>query len=348
MMRSWYLVILAVLALSLSVGCKKDTDKSGDKADDKAGDMKGGDAKDDSSDGPSAEEMADRMLSRKLQAYIKMTNYISDAVYKSRQRYFQWLKDPKKGPTCKERFLYGLFTLRPQKSYFEAVEKAQKLDPEIKELQDGATAYMAALRKLKPLIAKAQRYYSQKDYKDDKCKGAKAMHPQLMVLFTQFIAADKVVGREIEKLNLGVQYRGLARIAKKLGKTSPRYYHKRFILDARTLLVEFSRQRRQKKPDHEKLAAGVTKINALYTEMAANTSKGKQPSGYSSFRSAADSFVKGAKEMRRRLKSGKKFSKYERRRLASTVAYMVKGSYPALLKAFNNMIGSANRVRFRR
>ncbi len=348
MKRAWYLVILAVLALPLSVGCKKDKDgdKSDKDSDKKADGMKAGG--DSSSTDSGADLLADRMLSQKLQSYIKMTNYISDWVYKSRQRYFQWIKDPKVGPTCKEKYLYGLFTLHPQESYFKAVEKAQKMNPELKELQDGATKYMAALRKLKPLIKKAHRYYSQKDYKDDKCKGAKAMHPALVALWAQFIAADKVVSRQIGKLNLDLQYRSLARIAKKDGKTSPRYYHKKFLLDARTSLVLFGRQRREKKPDHEKLAASVTKLNALYQEMAEKTSEGKQPSGFGSFRSSADSFVKASKEIRRRLKSGKKFSRSERRRLASTVAYLVKGSYPALLKAFNKMIDSANRVRFRR
>ncbi len=344
MKKACLLMFVGALALSLPVGCKKD--KAGKKSGKASGGDKGGDKG--GNDGPSAEEMADRMLSEKLDPYIKMTNYLSNRVFKTRQRYFQWLKDPNKGPTCKERYIYGVYTLPTVQSYVKAVEKAQKKDPQLKLLQDGAAQYIDAIRKLEPLLKKANRYYEQKDYKDDKCKGAKAMHPQMMALWKQFMAANNIVKKQIEKINVDMHYRLLARYAKKYGKTSPIYYHKKFTLDARSLLHLFLDASRSKKPDHEKLAAAVTKIDALYTEMADKTSAGKQPSGYSWFRSSANKLVKAAKEMKRRMKSGKKFSKHEKRRLASTTAYLVKGSYPAVLKAFNDMIGSANRVRFRR
>ena len=345
MKKSLLLAITGALALAMAFGCNKKSDEAPSKDAPKAGAMTpepGGGS------GPSAEEQGDRMLAGKLQPYIKMTNYLSKRVYDGRRRYFQWVKKPKKGPTCKERFIYGVYTLPAVESYAKAVEKVQQSEPRLKALEAGAAKYIEALGKLVPLLKKARRYYEQKDYKDDKCKVGIELHPQLMKWWAQFMAADRAVGAEIEKINLDLHYRLLARIAKKFGKTSPRYYHKKLTLDAGVLLHVLARNSRPKtKPDNDKIAAAVKKYDALVLEMEEKTGKGKQPTGYSWFRSAANDYVKACKEMMRRLKSGKKWSKSEKRRLAGSTAYWVAGSYPKVLKKFNELIGKANGVRFR-
>ncbi len=51
---------------------------------------------------------------------------------------FSWLKDPKAGPTCKERHVYGLYTINKTGKAAEKLQKANELKPSMKKLEDAA------------------------------------------------------------------------------------------------------------------------------------------------------------------------------------------------------------------
>ena len=272
-----------------------------------------------------------------------MTNQFTGRVYDSRTRSGTWLKDFEKGPTCKERHVYGLYVISEVDTGAKEVQKIQGEEPRLKDLEEGAAKYTGGLQKLYPLLKKAERYYQQGDYKEDKCKQGQEMHPQLVAAWKEFEEGDKLLGKAIEKYNTGLHYRLLDRIGKQFGKTSDRYYHKKVTLDARALLMLLRFESREKEPNHEKIAAEVKTFDALVQEMEENT-KGK--SSLSWFQSSATAYVQASKEMMRHMKEGKKFSRMEQQWIARGSGWMVKGSYEAVLKKFNDLIDKSNSVRF--
>lgn len=52
----------------------------------------------------------DASLTAKINAYVGCINRLSERAYDSRERYFSWVG--KKGPTGKERIVYGTYTAR--------------------------------------------------------------------------------------------------------------------------------------------------------------------------------------------------------------------------------------------
>jgi hypothetical protein len=290
----------------------------------------------------SKEEQADRKLGNKLTAYVELGNRFFDRVYSSRRRYYSWLGDPKAGPTCKERHIYGLYTIYKTGKAAEKLQKANEMEPRMKKLEDAATKVLVALDKLAPLLKKADRYYSQKDYKDDGCKGAQEMHPKLVALFDDFEANERTLSATVFKTSRALHQRMLTRIEKKHGKDHQRYYHKKVALDARTLI------RLLPEGKAEAAAAGkaLSAFDKLVQEMDSNAKKGKEPSGYSSFRRKANDFVKACKMRVRRIKSGKAYSKSNLRSIASGSGWMVNGSYAKVVRAFNALIDATNRVRY--
>lgn len=346
MKRTILLMVAGALVLSAPAGCDKlkkakEAYKKGKKAAKSGNSSSGGGG---GWESLSPEEQKDRQLSTKLQPYIKMTNQFTGRVYDSRNRYASWLKKYEEGPTCKERHVYGLYTVTSPDAAIKEVEKIQGEEPRLKDLEEGAVKYTSGLKKLFPLLQKADRYYSQKDYKDDGCKQGKELHPQLVAAWKEFEEGDKILGKAIEKHNTGLHYRLLDRIGKKLGKTSPQYYHKKVTLDARSLLLLLRFESQEKEPNHEKITAEVKKFDDLVLEMEAKT---KSNSDLSWFRSASNDYVKAAKEMMRRMKEGKKFSRMEKDWIARGSGWMVTGSYDKVLKAFNTLIDRSNSVRFR-
>jgi len=302
------------------------------------GGSKGGDS------GPEAlskEAQADRDLGLKLTAYVELGNRFFDRAYSSRRRYYSWLTDAKAGPTCKERHIYGLYTISKTGKAAEKVQKANEMKPQMKKLEDAATKVLVALDKLEPLLKKANRYYSQKDYKDDGCKKAQQMHPKLVALFDEFEANEKALSALVFRTSRALHQRLLGRIAKKHGKDHQRYYHKKVALDARSLL----RLLPEGKAEAATAAKGLAAFDKLVQEMDANAKKGKEPTGYSSFRRKANGFVKACKARVRRLKSGKAYSKWDQRKIDSGSGWMVSGSYAKVVRAFNELIDAANRVR---
>lgn len=295
-------------------------------------------------DGPEAlskEAQADRELGLKLTAYVELGNRFFDRAYSSRRRYYSWLTDAKAGPTCKERHIYGLYTISKTGKAAEKIQKANEMKPQMKKLEDAATKVLVALDKLEPLLKKANRYYSQKDYKDDGCKKAQQMHPKLVALFDEFEASEKTLSAIIFKTSRALHRRLLGRIEKKHGKDHQRYYHKKVALDARSLLKLLP----EGKAEAATAAKALATLDKLVQEMDSNAKKGKEPSGYSSFRREANDFIKACKVRVRWLKGGKAYSKRDQRKIDGGSGWMVRGSYAKVVRAFNELIDAANRVR---
>lgn len=157
-----------------------------------------------SSTGPEAEVDVSDAAIVKMNAYVEFLNR-SIRASESLERYASWV-DMKKGPTGKERVIYGLYSLYDVRDEIAAVEQAAKADPKMPELDAAMLAYVETYQKLAPVIEKANKYYERLDYKSDKMEGAKAYHKDIAALAPTYgerrDAADLTLRAEKVKLDL--------------------------------------------------------------------------------------------------------------------------------------------------
>ncbi len=152
----------------------------------------------------SSETAASDEAITKMNAYVEFLNR-SLRASDSLQRYESWV-DMKKGPTGKEKVIYGLYSLYDVRDEIAAVEDAAKSEPKLPELDAAMLAYVETYQKLAPVIEKANKYYDRQDYKSDKMEGAKAFHKEIASLAPTYEerrkAADTALRTEKVKLDL--------------------------------------------------------------------------------------------------------------------------------------------------
>lgn len=140
----------------------------------------------------------------KMNAYVALLNRTIRAS-ESLDRYDSWV-DMKKGPTGKERNVYGLYSLYDVRSEIEAAEAATTAEPKLPALDEAMVSYIAIYQKLAPVIDKASKYYDRKDYKSDKFAGAKEFHKQIAEYAPDFTKerkrVDELLGEEKSKIDL--------------------------------------------------------------------------------------------------------------------------------------------------
>ncbi len=157
-----------------------------------------------SSTAPEAEVDVSDAAIVKMNAYVEFLNR-SIRASESLERYGSWV-DMKKGPTGKERVIYGLYSLYDVRDEIAAVEQAAKADPKMPELDAAMLAYVETYQKLAPVIEKANKYYERLDYKSDKMEGANAYHKDIAALAPTYgerrDTADLTLRAEKVKLDL--------------------------------------------------------------------------------------------------------------------------------------------------
>ena len=141
----------------------------------------------------------------------------------------------KKGPTGKERIIYGTYTIYDTSDCRKNVEKANALEPRDAELEAAASAYAEAVSKLEPLLKEADDYYSQEDYKDDKMAKGKALHPRLVAAWDAFASADQKLRSGVEAINDRRALEKLAEIEKSEGRKA-RYHVEALMIQAKRVL----------------------------------------------------------------------------------------------------------------
>jgi hypothetical protein len=169
----------------------------------------------------------------KMNAYVEFLNR-SLRASESLQRYASWV-DMKKGPTGKERIVYGLYSLYDVREEITAVEAAAKAEPKMPELDKAMLAYVETYQKLAPVIEKANKYYERLDYKSDKMAGAKAFHKDIAALAPTYEerrkAADLALRTEKVKLDLA----SLQVLEKAEGKKS-RWHVRNIMIHAEAMM----------------------------------------------------------------------------------------------------------------
>lgn len=266
-------------------------------------------------------------LTQKLNAYVDCINRLSERSYASRERYFSWAA--KKGPTGKERIIYGTYTIYDTSGCKRDVAAANALEPHEPELENAASAYVEAVTALEPLLKETDDYYEQENYKDDKMAKGKALHPRLVAAWDAFASADKTLRARVEAVQDKAAVENLAEIEKSEGRKA-RYYIEALMMSAKRLM----RLQTADTPDMAK----ITEALAEYESLAKST---EEYAG-SSFINEAKGFLVTSKQLMRRVRDKVPYSNGDKMMLNAGSGWMVEGSVPRLTRDYNELVDSYN------
>ncbi len=275
-------------------------------------------------------------LSTKLAFYIDCVNEIDPVVIESRDIYLSNLTEDRQLDTKKPPRLRVIgYKLEP---CFKGLVEAAKVAPKLADVEAAAVTYKAALDKLEPLLAQADRYYQQNDFKDDAFAKGQVLHPQILAAYQAFFAARDPLHDSIDKYNKEILARSLARIEKQEGK-SLRYYSRRVMNDGSALLDLAM----DSATDPTKLRDAIEAYKTVYTEMLERANKNPAEvaliRNWSSFISDGDTLMLQLKEVQRSINTqlGDKSKPVE----------IKAESREAVLKGYNAMVEESNDLEFK-
>ncbi len=276
-------------------------------------------------------------LTKKLNAYVGCINRLSERSHQSRDRYFSWAS--KKGPTGKERIIYGTYTIYDTRDCRKNVEMANALDPRDAELEAAATAYSEAVATLEPLLKEADDYYTQEDYRDDKMAKGKALHPRLVAAWDAFAKADTSLRNGVDSIRDKLALQRLAEIEQKEGRKA-RYHIEALMIEAKAVLGAVN----QPKPDLAALTKAVASYEAIVKATEEISGDAPDTKVGSMFISDAKSLLTTSKQLMRRIRDKVPYSTGDKMILNSGGGgWMVEGSPPRLLRDYNQLINAYNR-----
>ncbi len=275
-------------------------------------------------------------LTQKINAYVACINRLSERAYDSRERYFSWVGN--KGPTGKERIIYGTYTIYETAACKAGVEKANALEPRDAEIEAAASDYVTAVVALEPLLKEADDYYQQQDYKDDRMAKGKALHPRLVAAWDQFANADQRLRAGIDEIQDKRAVERLAAIEASEGRKA-RYHVEALMMRAKRLVSAESAA----KSDLARITGALTDYESMVkaTEEYADANKGGGIG--SSFVGSAKSFLVTAKHLMRRIRDKVPYSSGDRMMLNAGGGWMVEGSPARLTRDYNGLVESYNR-----
>ncbi len=280
-------------------------------------------------------------LSVKTNAYIECYNGISGRAISSINRYSSWVKDMKKGPTGKERVVYGLYGLHDHiiENCKKNVPTAIAAEPKQAELDKAADNYLKAMLALNEKIIEAERYYSRENYKDDNFEKGKKMHKPLVQAMEAFMAANDELGKQLEEQNSRAMKAQLVEIEKTAGK-KVEYWLLSTVIEAKAAVEVLSQEtfdvEKAKKliSDYENSADNL--IDQLKTNQSAKMH-------YLSLPMDLDNYRKALKERMRRVRDNTPYSTGDKMNLNPSTGWMVSGSPYKVTDYYNKLINTVNR-----
>ncbi len=292
----------------------------------------------------------DDRLGEKLQAYIDCINGPATNIADSFTRYFEWIDDDKAGPTGKETSVYGLYEVRDTKPCLDGIAKAAELEPDDTELEAAAKAFADAVTTAAPLMTDAYKYYDEKNYADDKWAKGKELHPKLLAAAEAFTKANVDIRAIVGARNDALQERDLGRIEAEMGKNLM-WHQKKLMILAKKLVdtadVEVAPEFKLDLAKFEPMVDEFDKAVAAADEYAkAHKEEYDSVTMYSSFLSDAEEYKKAAKEVLRRKRDNKAFTKDDLERFATGPAEWVEGSPAKLLSEFNELVSRSNSLSY--
>ncbi|HET6602647.1 MAG TPA: YiiG family protein [Xanthomonadaceae bacterium] len=299
-----------------------------------------------STQGAAQTEAEDAQRSSKLSGYLKCYNEQSSRVRDSHDRYYQWVQSPERGPTGRERIVYGLYSLYDPAGCRQKLAVSLAASPPLPDLDAAAAQWERALVQVHAVIGEAYDYYDLGDYEDDGLARGKQLHPRLNAAWEEFFVANQTFSALLDEELDAIRARQLARLADKPG-AEVAYHIRHYMLLAedahdlgvRSLSDDF---------DAAAFAGAVEALDRGYRDLeAAISAHPGQVEGMhmlSSYQNAARDYLKAVKELDRRQRKGNRFDTGERMLIEAHAAQMVEGHPAKLTDEYNDLVGDYNRL----
>ncbi|WP_409309136.1 YiiG family protein [Pectobacterium sp. B1J-3] len=291
---------------------------------------------------PEAKPQVD--ANQKLNLYIQCFNATHERAHKAMERYASWVKDMKVGPTGKERVIYGVYSMSESslKDCGEPLIKAAQSEPVMPALDTAAKDYSATVTTWGQTLQEADTYYSRENYKDDAMARGKAMHGDIVKHYAAFSTANRQFNQALEEANDERQLIQLAEIEKSEGRQF-NYWYMATMLSAKQLVNLLTQDDFNVDTATSRLKAYEDNADALI-ELAKKPETAK-PSTWLLMSSPLESYRISAKERLRRVRDKTPYSQSERMMLSSSSGWMVDGSAEKLIRNYNSLVESSNRMR---
>lgn len=256
-------------------------------------------------------ENAKNDIVQKLNKYAQCFNRNNSRAHDSYNRYLSWA-DKDKGPTGKERNIYGLYTIYGSEYYCDKMEETLKMSPKTPSLDEKAKKYVKEMEGLHILLQRADKYYDHQDYKDDNFAGAKELHPILMGAFKEYFDASADFAREFALFSVSTS------------DLNGWEVNSKNIIQNAIKLHEFVQKTSVNKADFPDI---VKKYGEAVEEVELNNPTFVKEK--SSFMAAANEFLKLSKALNRDVQSGKGADKYQYQSW--------KYQYASLVQTYNSL-----------
>ncbi len=300
--------------------------------------------------GDPALSQADQQLEAKLQPYVRCINGVERELDALRSRYRNELeyvrlvlagKPPMMSPNITGLRLtldgYSGGTDRGGECA-AGLEQAAAQAPAIPELDQAGQDYARALRAMLPVFPEAQRYYEQKDWKDDRFAKGTALDAKLRPAFADSERAGAAIRAALRGQENGLRTRQLAAVEARDGRTA-RWQGLNFMLRARELENEAGRQAASGSFSAKALQLGIEQLSAAWDEAnsyaAAHPdemarSGGQQRPIWARISQPASSYLASAKELRRAVEADQRKSD------------TLRSAYNSMVRDFNTVVDAFN------
>ncbi|MEZ4373752.1 MAG: DUF3829 domain-containing protein [Polyangiaceae bacterium] len=285
---------------------------------------------------------ADSQKGEAMDNYVYCINHVNDRIRDARKRYHSWV-DPEKGPTGKERNVYGLYDVEP--SILKACKDKLRNNKQLAgydSLTKLAGPYEQELDKLTPKLTAANTYYEDEVYKEDGFAKGKQLHKDLEASFKSFFAAAKAFEDEEDRIGDERAAQNLVEIEKEEGK-GLHYWHRKTIMDAKKVIVLIGAEEEDLVKEEAALDELDKSVKALND---AEAKQRKQPFMWAMFEDKPDEFAKQARSHWKRLKAKTKYTRREAAMIDQGVGARVEGSRDAVFETYNKMIDGSNAVNY--
>lgn len=195
----------------------------------------------------SGRNSADEVLQAKLGPFIECINRTDSSIQQNAELYLESARvagryaDPRHKPQADEwtRIRFISFKVAPYERNNEIslgcaadLEKAVAAPPVSPELDRIGREYAATLRELIPIFNQIDKYYSQKDYQDDRFSRGRALDVQVTPPLRRILSLSDALRNEVGKQNDALHQQQLDAAAK-AGHKDQAWYASNFMLRAR-------------------------------------------------------------------------------------------------------------------
>ncbi|MGV3552417.1 DUF3829 domain-containing protein [Rhizobium sp.] len=217
----------------------------------------------------------DAQLSEKMQAFVNCNNRVNRAFRNNFESYAKLYEARDGGNVEDTPFVsmnhFSSFKVEVyeqnnemSKQCADELDKAVAAQPVDADLDRVGRSYASTLRTLLPVVNDIDRYYAQKNYRDDAMKQGRALDAKLRPLMTKLAADGDEINRLLTERTAGLRDRELVAHEKARGRDADWHLQNTMIV-ARRAIEDIEKSATGKQPTLAEVKAIEAKLDAAYT-----------------------------------------------------------------------------------